>query len=105
MAISGIGLAFSIVLAVGHYGEYHKAKKALETGDYQLSEGTVTDYVPMPPEGHSIESFKIGNTSFKYGSGWGSIVFKSEWNHGYIRNGSQVRISYKGEDILRVEVR
>ena len=105
LVISGCGFAFSLVLLTGRYAEFHQAKKALQTRNYQVAEGTVVDFVPMPPGGHSIERFKVGQTSFQYGSGWGSIVFNSEWNHGYIHNGAAVRITHTGEDILRVEVR
>jgi hypothetical protein len=105
LLISFCGLALSLLLLIGRYGEYYQAKKALQTRDYQIVEGTVEDFVPIPPGGHSIERFKVGTKSFEYGSGWGSIVFNSDWNRGYIRNGGQVRISYRNEDILRVELR
>jgi len=105
LLLSAVGLVLSLVLLLGHYSEYYRAKKALQTGDYQVIEGTVKNFIPMPPGGHSTESFDIDKTSFRYGSGRGSIVFNSEWNHGYIHNGVQVRIVYKDEDILRIEVR
>jgi hypothetical protein len=103
--ISGCGFAFSLVLLAGHWSNYHHAKKTLETRGYEIAEGAVRDFVPMPPGGHSIESFKVGDASFQYGSGWGSTIFNSEWNHGYIHNGAQVRITYSDGNILRVEVR
>ena len=103
--VSGCGFALSLVMLVGNYAEYSRAKKALETGSYQIAEGTVSDFVPMPRGGHSIESFKVGDASFQYGSGWGSILFNSEWNSGYIHNGAQVRISYRDGNILRVEIK
>jgi hypothetical protein len=105
LLISAVGFVFSLVLLLGHYSEYYGAKRALQTGDYQVIEGTVKNFVAMPPSGHSTESFDIDKTSFRYGSGRGSIVFNSEWNHGYIHNGVQARIAYKDEDILRIEVR
>ena len=105
LLFSAVGFVLSLVLLLGHYSEYYRAKKALQTGHYQVIEGTVKNFVPMPPGGHSTESFDIDKTSFRYGSGRGSIVFNSEWNHGYIHNGVQVRIAYKDEDILRIEVR
>lgn len=80
MVISGCGFVFSLVLLTGRYAELHQAKKALQTRHYQVAEGTVVNFVPMPPGGHSIESFEVGKTSFQYGSGWGSIVFNSDWN-------------------------
>ena len=70
-----------------------------------MVEGTVEDFTPMPPGGHSIECFKVGKKSFQYGSGWGSIVFNSDSNHGYIHSSASVRITYRDEDILRVEIK
>jgi hypothetical protein len=105
LLLSAVGFVLSLVLLLGHYSEYYRAKKALQTGHYEVIEGTVKNFVPMPPGGHSTESFDIDKTSFRYGSGRGSIVFNSESNHGYVHDGVQVRIAYKDEDILRVEVR
>jgi hypothetical protein len=105
LLLSGCGFALSLVLLIGNYAVYYRAKKALQIRDCQVVEGMVENFIPMPPGGHSIESFKVGQKSFQYGSGWGSTVLNSEWNHGYIHNGVEVRITYKDGDILRVEVR
>jgi hypothetical protein len=105
LLISVCGFAVSPVFFIGRYGEYRQAKKALPTGNYQVAEGTVEDFSPMPPGGHSIESFKVGKNSFQYGSGWGSIVFNSDWNHGYIHSGATLRITYRDGDILRIAVK
>jgi hypothetical protein len=104
MAIAACGLIFSIVLLLGNWNQYYQATRALRLGDYETVEGIVQDFVPMPPGGHATESFTVGNVPFHYGAGWGSIVFNSEWNHGNLRNGAHVRIAYKNEDILRIEV-
>jgi hypothetical protein len=87
------------------YSEYHSAEKALLKHDYSVAEGIVTDFIPMPPGGHATESFRVGGARFAYGSGWGSTVFNSEWNTCFIHNGVQARITYRGSDILKVEVR
>jgi hypothetical protein len=105
MSISGIVLVLSTVSLIADIDEYHNLKKSLQTGDFSVAEGTVENFVPMPPGGHSTESFQIGPTSFAYGSGWGSLAFNSDWNRGYIHNGARVRIAYKDGNILRVEVR
>ena len=105
LLVAAVGFVFSLVLLVGNYSEYYRARKALQAGDYQLIEGTVKNFVPMPLSGHSTESFDIDTKSFRYGSGRGSIVFNSEWNHGYIHDGVQARIAYKDADILRIEIR
>src|SRR5262249_18349695 len=105
LVVASIGFCFLLLLFGGNYTLFYKTNRALLTGDYQSVEGTVQDFVPMPPGGHSIESFEVNKISFRYGSGVGSVMFNSEWNRGSIHNGVQVRIAYSGEDILRVEVR
>ncbi len=103
LLVSAVGFCFSLLFLAGNSSEYFRAKRALETGDYAVVEGTVRNFVPMPPGGHSTESFDIGRASFRYGSGWGSIVFNSEWNRGYLHDGAQLRIAYKNGDILRID--
>lgn len=63
----------------------------------------MTNFIPMPPNGHSTESFNVSSSYFEYSSGWGSTSFNSEWNKGYIHNGAKVRITFLDKDILRVE--
>jgi len=103
--ISIASFGISLMVATISFVEYHQMKLALAEGDYQVTEGIVKEFVPMPPRGHPVESFRVGGASFHYGSGWDSIVFNSAWNRGYIHNGAQVRITHRGVDILRVEVR
>jgi hypothetical protein len=102
--VGGVAIAFGFLFLIGNYAQYHSAETALATKHYEVAEGTVKNFIPMPPGGHSIESFDIGTKHFQYGAGWGSIAFNSEWNKGFIRNGVQARISYQDEDILKVEV-
>jgi hypothetical protein len=87
------------------YWEYRSARKAFEIHSYSVSEGVVTDFIPMPPGGHSTESFKVNGVRFEYGSGWGSTMFNSEWNKGFIHNGVEARITYVAKDIIKVEVK
>lgn len=94
-----------MLLLTASHSEYYQAKYALKTGDYQVAEGIVETFVPMPPGGHATESFEINKIPFRYRSGSGSVFFNSEWNRGYVHDGVQVRISYKDEHILRVEIR
>ena len=100
-----IGILVSLGFFAVQYSEYHSDEEALSHHDYSVVEGVVTDFVPMPPSEHSIESFRVNGVRFQYGSGWGSTVFNSEWNTGFIHDGVQARISYRGSDILKVEVK
>lgn len=101
----GMGFLGALVFLIVGYAEYHSASKALTDGDSSIAEGVVTEFIPMPPGGHANESFRVNEAGFSYGSGWGSTVFNSEWNKGFIHNGVQARITYRGSDILRVEVK
>jgi hypothetical protein len=103
--IGGLGVLGAVGFLLASYSEYQQATRALSDRNYSTAEGIVTDFIPMPPGGHANESFRINGVSFSYGSGWGSTVFNSDWNKGFIHNGTQARITYRGQDILRVEVR
>jgi len=103
--ISIASFGVSLVVATNSLVEYHKMKLALAEGDYQVTEGIVEEFIPMPPSGHRVESFRVGGASFHYGTGWDSFVFNSAWNRGYIHNDAQIRITHRGINILRVEVK
>jgi len=108
LAFQGFGLISIMAAAVfffSMYSQYHSAKKALLARDYSVTEGIVTDFIPMPPGGHATESFRINGVRFEYGGGWGSTVFNSDWNKNFIHNGVQARITHRGSDMLRVELR
>ena len=57
-----IGGAAVILVAAGFfasmYAEYRGIRKVFATHSYSVSEGVVTDFIPMPPEGHSTERFR-----------------------------------------------
>jgi hypothetical protein len=101
----GMFILFALGFFASTYSEYRNARKALATHSYSISEGVVSDFVPMPPGGHSTESFAINGFRFEYSSGWGSTTFNSEWNKGFIHDGVQARITYVGKDIIRVEIK
>ena len=87
------------------YGEYRNAQKAFAIHAYSVSEGVVNNFVPKPPGGHATETFVVNGVRFEYGSGWGSTMFNSEWNKGFIHDGVEARITYVGKDIIKVEVK
>lgn len=104
-AVGAVGFLGALVFFVSTYWDYRSARKAFETHSYSVSEGVVSDFIPMPPGGHSTESFEVNGFRFKYGSGWGSTMFNSEWNKGFIHDGVEARITYLGKDIIKVEVK
>jgi hypothetical protein len=104
-AVSSALLAGSLLFLFAAANDLRIAKTALRSGRVKIAEGTIENFVPMPPGGHATESFIVDGTPFSYGSGWGSITFDSDWNTGFIHNGVQVRIAYRNGEILRIEVK
>ena len=102
--ISIASFGISLVAAAISLVEYHQMKSSLAAGDYQVTEGIVEEFVPLPSSGQPVESFRVGGASFHYGSGWDSLFFNSAWNRGNIHNHTQIRITHRGNNILRVEV-
>jgi hypothetical protein len=106
LVIGFLGLCAGFAFIGATWFEYRGATQALATHSYRVAEGVVKDFVPMPPGGHSTESFTLGGVSFHYGGGWGSIFFDSDLNKGYLHDGVQARIAYDDAgNILRVEVK
>lgn len=104
-----IGGAAVILVAAGFfasmYAEYRGIQRVFAMHSYSVTEGVVSDFIPMPPGGHSTERFVVNGVRFEYGSGWGSTTFNSEWNKGFIHNGVEARITYVGKEIIKVEVK
>jgi hypothetical protein len=103
--VGAVGILAALVFFTSIFWQYRNVKKVFADHSYSISEGVVQDFIPMPPSGHSTESFVVNGVRFEYGSGWGSTMFNSEWNNGFIHNGVDARITYVGKDIIRVEVK
>ena len=102
-------LAFAIFLNVAllasTYIEYASIRHALRTGEYQTVEGVVMDFVPMPPNGHAMESFRVGGVPFQYSDYDITSAFnKTESHGGPIHAGRYVRIAYLDNKIIKLEV-
>jgi hypothetical protein len=84
---------------------YLNVHEALASGNYQVVQGQVSDFVPMPYGGHSMESFCVSGQCFSYSD----YVVISGFNHtashgGPIREGLNVRVSYIGNTIIKLEM-
>jgi hypothetical protein len=83
----------------------HQAGAAALQRPFDVVEGTVTNFVPMPYEGHKMESFEVGGRRFSYSDYILTPGFHNTASHGGpIKPGLHVRLSYAGNDILRIEV-
>jgi hypothetical protein len=90
---------------LGTFLQYRAVISDLGTGRYSVVEGPVTNFVPMPHTGHSEESFMVKGHRFSYSDYVVTPGFHNTASHGGpIREGLYVRITYSGNQILRLEV-
>jgi hypothetical protein len=101
--------AFGLVWTAGTfaytYGGYIANLTALRNRSYQVVEGRVTNFSPLPVSGHGVESFDVDGVSFSYSD----YIITSGFNHtaangGPIRPGLYVRVTYVDDAILRLEI-
>ena len=87
------GFAFSICLS-NDIDLYNTCVKAYRSGNYEIAEGYVENFVPMPKEGHARESFNIGGVHFEYSDSVACGYSQTEPYGGVIRNGRHLKIGY-----------
>ena len=101
----GFGLLWLCTAGISVLREDSQALAAYQKGDYWLVEGLVTDFHPMPYEGHQEECFSVQDKRFCYSDYDVSPGFHNTSSHGGpIRSGLPVRIIYSGSIILRLEI-
>ena len=72
---------------------YNTTVKAYRNGDYEIVEGYVENFVPMPESGHAQESFDINGVHFEYSENSYSSAYSNTKPHGgVIRNGKYLKI-------------
>jgi hypothetical protein len=101
----GFGLLWLVTAGLSVVGGDSQALNAFQEGDYQLVEGNVTDFKPMPYEGHQEKCFSVQGKRFCYSDYVIAPGFRNTTSHGGpIRAGLPVRIAYSGDAILRIEI-
>jgi hypothetical protein len=99
------GILWISITFYGRFREYITASSALHTRNYQVVEGPVTYYVPMPSDGYGEESFVVNGVSFGYSDNNLTVGFHNTASHGGpIREGLYVRVTYLDNLILRLEI-
>jgi hypothetical protein len=87
------------------FRDHAALRAALKTGRYQVVEGLVTDFRPMPREGHQLESFVIAGRFYSYSDFVRTAGFNNTASHGGpIREGLYVRIADVNGQIARLEI-
>jgi hypothetical protein len=95
---------WTIASFVGTYQQYRNASSCLRDASCPTVEGPVTEFIPTPYSGHSMESFAVDGHRFSYSDYVVTPGFHSTASHGGpIREGLYVRITYAGNVILRLE--
>lgn len=85
--------------------DYYSARDALISGQYQVVEGRVSGFHPMPARRHDHEHFTVNGVRFEYSHDSVSACFNDDAaSGGPIREGLPVRVTYRGNCILRLEV-
>jgi hypothetical protein len=87
------------------FSEYLKLQSAYRHGQFSVVEGHVTNFRPMPYEGHTEECFSVGSETFCYSDYVVTSGFNNSASHGGpIREGVPIRVSYIGNTIVRLEI-
>ena len=101
----GFGFLWLSTAGLSVLHEDSQALTAYQKGDFQLVEGIVTDFHPMPYEGHQEECFSVQEQRFCYSDYEIAPGFRNTASHGGpIRSGLPVRIAYSGNVILRLDI-
>jgi hypothetical protein len=97
---------WSLTTFTDTYSEYHELRTTYRNGQFSVVEGPVTNFQPMPYEGHRDECFSVMAQNFCYSDYAISAGFNNSASHGGpIRDGLPVRVSYVGSNIVRLEVK
>jgi len=99
-------ILWTVTMFLSTFLEYGTLISAYNHGQYKIAEGKVTDFVPMPYEGHANEKFCVDNDPcFEYSDFEITGGFNNAKSHGGpISEGLNVRVSYVRNIIIKLEV-
>ena len=101
----GLSVLWSIVAFLSTFKEYVALHTAYRRSQFSVVEGRVTNFRPMPYEGHQDECFSVQSHTFCYSDFEVTAGFNNSASHGGpIHQGLPVRVSYIGNKIVRLEV-
>jgi hypothetical protein len=75
----------------------------LGSGRVLVAEGEVTDFSELPSDGRGYETFRVGGALFRIAPGRGAGLTRVSGKGGPIRKGRKLRVTYAGDEILKVE--
>ena len=88
--------AVTMIVLVVQLSMYHRTVGAYKRGDYQIVEGYVENFDPMPYSGHEHETFEIGGVKFSYSDYDHQPGYNNARSHGGVisGNGQHLKIGY-----------
>ena len=86
----------SIIAGVFQVNMFNKTVGAYNRGEYQIVEGYVENFDPMPYEGHANETFEINGVKFSYSDYNIHPGYNNTKSHGGVikENGQHLKIGY-----------
>ena len=80
----------------GLFDMYQEVVGAYKDGDYEIVEGYVENFEPMPYEGHAQESFDINGVHFEYSDYTLGVGYNNAKSHGGVihGDGQHLKIGY-----------
>jgi hypothetical protein len=88
-----------------NYAHFAEIRRIAHNENVDVAEGRVTQFVPMPYEGHADETFVVNGHRFAYSEYDETTGFHHTQSHGGpMRDGLQVRITFVGDAITKLEI-
>ena len=96
ICMGAFAAVFLIISWVSYLNMYNKTVGAYKNGQYEVVDGYVENFVPMPYEGHSNESFEINGVEFSYSDYEIQPGYNNTKSHGgvIVGNGQHLKIGY-----------
>jgi len=104
-AFFGFAVAWTLVSFVSTYRDYTALRRTIEDGGARVVEGVVSEFRPMPFEGHTMERFCVKDKCFEYSDYVITGAFNKTRSHGGpIQLGLPVRVTFVGTCIVKLEI-
>jgi hypothetical protein len=103
---TGFAVFWVLITFAITFSDYWELRQSLRSGQFEVIEGTVVDFVPMPAHGHAMESFTVNGHRYEFSDYVVTAGFNNTQSHGGpIREGLTVRIADVRGKIARLEIR
>ena len=104
-AFTAFALLWTVLSSSVYFSRYGQIRRALQAKRYEVVEGVVTDFVPMPASGHALEHFEVNGHRYAYSDYQIRPGFNNTSSHGGpLREGLHVRIADVNGEIARLEI-